>query len=275
MRTLFFLLLIAVPSAAADHWTLDEHETIRNVFKVSAPSKLLVDNISGFIHVTGTSGTEVRISVDKRIRAESKEALEEAKRDVNLDQNQQGNFVRLYVDGPFRMNNRGDRYYAYNVSFDFEIQVPQAAEVILKTVNGGSIDLKNTSGDFELRNVNGAITLDQVSGSGSAHTVNGALTGSFAKNPVRASSFKTLNGQVDIYFQAPLSADLRFKTFNGQVFTDFEVAAVPIASAGEQSRNGRFIYKSNRMTQGRAGQGGPELSFDAFNGNIRLHTKGK
>ena len=65
--------------------------------------------------------------------------MAEAKRDVKLDMSQQGNFVRLYVDGPFRSNNgvnyRGDNYYGYRVVFDYDIQVPVGTELVLKTIN--------------------------------------------------------------------------------------------------------------------------------------------
>jgi hypothetical protein len=33
------------------------------------------------------------------------------------------------------------------------------------------------------------------------------------------------------------------------------------------------VYRSDRQTTGRVGKGGPELSFDTLNGNIRLHSK--
>ena len=48
---------------------------------------------------TGYSGSEVQISVQKHVGADSNEAMAEAKRDVKLDISQQGNYVRLYVDG--------------------------------------------------------------------------------------------------------------------------------------------------------------------------------
>jgi len=37
-----------------------------------------------------------------------------------------------------------------------------------------------------------------------------------------------------------------------------------------ESKNGRLIYRSNRITRGRAGQGGPDLTFETVNGSIRL-----
>jgi hypothetical protein len=251
--------LFAQKHYASDDWKIEDQETIHKTFNVSAGSngkKVLVDNISGAIHVTGYGGSDVQMTVQRHTRAESKEALEEAKREVKLDISQQGNYVRLYEDGPFRDQNgtnyRGERYYGYNVNFDYELQVPYGTELILKTVNRGDIAITHTTANFEVHNINGGISLDQVSGSGSVNTINGPVTVHFTRNPTEPSSFKTLNGQVDI---------------------DFDVTALPLPAGQTESKNGRFVYKSDRNTLGRAGHGGPELSFDAFNGNIRLHSK--
>ena len=54
--------------------------------------KLLVDNVTGFIHVTGMSGSEIKLSADMRYRAETPEAMAEAKRDVKLDHEHAGEF---------------------------------------------------------------------------------------------------------------------------------------------------------------------------------------
>jgi hypothetical protein len=76
---------------------------------------------------------------------------------------------------------------------------------------------------------------------------------------------------MDFYFQPHLAADLRFKTFNGQVFSDFEVKPVWIKAAHEERQGTKFVYHSDGLQGGQAGSGGPELSFDTLNGNIRLH----
>src|SRR3954454_1602000 len=102
--------LVAQKHYEDKNWKLDEKETLRKTFDTSSGGrKLLVDNISGFIHVTGHAGNQVQVVVEKHIFADSAEAMAEAKRDVKLDMNQQGNFVRLYEDGPFR-NQNGTNY---------------------------------------------------------------------------------------------------------------------------------------------------------------------
>jgi len=261
-------------------WRINQHETLRRTFDVSSgsgPKRLLVDNVSGFIHVTGVSGSQVQVVAEQTIHADSNEAVAEAKRDVKLDMSQQGNYVRLYEDGPFRSHNgtnyRGDNYYGYRVDFDYEIQIPFDTEVDLSTINRGDIELKKTTGDYTVHGLNGGIDLEDVSGAGSVRTLNGKVKVTFSKNPSKNTEFKTLNGTVDVYFQPGLNADLHFKKLNGGIYTDFEVTALPLPASSGSNENGRWIYRSDRSMSGRAGKGGPELSFETLNGAIRLHSK--
>jgi len=283
-RAALISVLVAVSAAwAADdrNWKYTDHETIRRSFDVSAssePKRLLVDNVTGAVHVTGYSGKEIQVTVERSTRAWSNSALQAAKQEVKLDMDQQGNFVRLYADGPFRGNGgtnyRGDDYYGYHVAFDYEIQTPPGVELVLKTINGG-VAVKKTTGHFEINGINGGIDVSQITGAGLIHTINGPVNVTFARNPTEECQFYTLNGKLEVYFQPGLNANLAFKTFNGSVYTDFDVSALPAQPVAGEEHNGRFVFRSirNRMAA-RVGTGGPELSFEAFNGTIRLHDKG-
>ena len=280
--TLALLPVVALAQHSRERdWKFEDRETIRRSFDVSAgsgPAKLLVDNISGFVHVTGYNGNQVQVSVEKHIRAESNEAVAAAKREVKLDLAQQGNSVRLYVDGPFRSSNgtnyRGDNYYGYHVNCDYEIQVPTATEVVLKTINNGDIVVKRTSGPYEIHGLNGGIEMDEIAGSGSVRTLNGSVKVAFSRNPAKDSEFHTLNGRVDVYFQPGLDADMHFHTLNGGVYSDFELTSLPQRTSGGANANGMFVYRSDRRSMdGRAGKGGPELTFNSLNGKILLHSK--
>ncbi|HEY2018709.1 MAG TPA: hypothetical protein VGH38_34630 [Bryobacteraceae bacterium] len=287
MRLAVLLAILPLTCLAQRHgrdgrdWRVHDQETIKRSFDVTAgsgPAKLLVDNISGFVHVTGYGGKEIQISVEKRTGADSNEALAEAKRDVKLDISQQGNFVRLYADGPFRGNNgvnyRGDEYYGYRVAFDYEIQVPAATELVLKTINDGEIVVKKTTGDYEINGLNGGIDMQEIAGSGSIRTLNGPLSVSYSRNPTKNTEFRTLNGKMEVHFQPGLDADLNFHTLNGGIYTDFDVTTRPSRTVGGDSVNGKFVYRSDRRSmEARTGKGGPELTFDALNGSIRLYSK--
>lgn len=273
MRRMTILAIAFLPAFAAGwsdwrSWKYEDQESVKRSFDVPAAGrKLLVDNVSGFIHVTGYDGAQLQVSVQKHIYGRSPEAVQEAKRDVKLDMSQQGSFVRLYVDGPFRSPNggtnyRGDDYYGYRVTFDYEIQVPKATELSLHTITN-EIVVKRTTGDFDIHGLNGGIDMEEISGSGTVKTLNGKLKVAFARNPEHDSQFHTLNGAMDVYFHEPLNADLHFKTLNGGVYADFDVSSIPGTALVSERRNG----------SARAGKGGPALTFNGLNGAIRLHTK--
>ena len=239
---------------------------------LAAGKALSVDNIEGSIRVTGYDGSTVEMDAVRTIRARSKDDVELAKKEVELQITDKNNRIELYVDGPFRCENRGrrERRLPYRVNYDFEIKVPRSCNLDLSTVNNGDIRVDGVSGKFDVQNVNGKVEMNEVAGSGRAHTINGGVTVQFTRNPEADSSFSTINGSVDVAFRPGLSADCWFKTFNGSAYTDFQVQALP-QPAIEQGRQGtKFVYKSNRFAGVRIGKGGPQIKFDTLNGNIHV-----
>jgi hypothetical protein len=255
---------------------LQEKETIRKSFNLTADHKILeIDNVFGSIEVTGGEGNQVQMVVNKTISAESKDRMEAAKKEVTLDITDQPDFLKFYVNGPFRCNcndgcegNRGDR--GYRVKMDFQLQVPRNIEVKLKTVNSGHVNVQNVTGNFSVHNVNGGIEMLNVAGSGLAKTVNGPVKVTFRENPRENSDFATINGNVELYFVHGLSGDFRFKTMNGHVFSDFDMTSLPAQPVNAEQRGTKFVYRSDRFTGGRIGSGGPEIKAENLNGDIRV-----
>jgi hypothetical protein len=278
--TISILLVLVSCALRASNFTVEEKQTIQKVFDLSSPRRVEIDNLYGSIHVQGYGGHEVQLVAHQTIAAESKEKLQEARQEVRLDISQRDNTVFLYVDGPFRchcsdgsMNFRGWRHSGYKVNFDFELKVPRDTGVFLRTVNDGQIKVENISGDYDVENINSGIEMLEVSGSGRVYALNGQVKVVFSRNPRSASSFGSLNGRVDLYFLPDLSADIRVKTFNGHIYSDFPVTYLPtVASPGER-HNGKFIYKSDRFSTVRVGNGGPEIKLDGFNGDMRILQK--
>ena len=260
---------------------VQEQETIQKTFSVGAAHTLLdVDNIFGSIEVVGGQSDQVQLVVNKSIRAESKERMEAAKKEVTLDITDQPDLLKFYVNGPFRCNCNcdgdgccggwhGDR--GYIVKMDFQLQVPRNMDLKLKTVNSGRVSVRDVIGNFSVHNVNGGIDMQEVGGGKAlARTVNGGVKVVFRENPKENSDFGTINGPVELYFTRGLSADFRFKTMNGHVYSDFAMTSLPMKAATAERRDGRFVFRTDRYTGGRVGGGGLEIKADNLNGDIRV-----
>jgi hypothetical protein len=258
---------------------VQDHEVIQKSFTLAgaAHKSIEIDNVFGSIEVVGGASEQVQLVVDKTTRAESKDALALANKEVTLDITQPDGRLKLYVDGPFRCqcedgcrNSRQREDEGYIVKMDFELHVPSNIDIKLKTVNEGRVIVRNVTGNFIARNVNGDIELDSMAGSGIAHTVNGPVKVSFRENPRENSSFQSVNGNIDLLFARGLSADFRFKTFNGGVYSDFPVTTMPARAMTEDRRGGKIVFHTDRFTAGRVNAGGPEIKIENLNGDIRI-----
>lgn len=254
---------------------VEEKQTIQKTFP--AAKRVEVENVNGSIRVTGYEGREVQLTVHQTLSGDTKEKLEQAKKEVKLDiSTPQEGTLRLYVDGPFRCKNRGgscngDWHDAgYTFRHEFEITAPRDATVYLRNINGGAIQVKNVAGDYDVKNINGGVEMLEAAGSGRAYSLNGELKVLFRSNPRAQSYFGSLNGRVDLFFQPDLGADLRMKTFNGNIYSDFPVTPLAAGGMTAERRDGKRVYRADRFTGGRVGKGGPEITLDGFNGDIRI-----
>ncbi len=194
---------------------------------------------------------------------------------VWLDIDEDGNSIKLYVDGPFRkqdgsINHRGWRHYGYEVIYDIELKVPYETDFYLKTVNEGEIRIEDVTGAYEVENINGGIQMENVGGSGRVYALNGEVEITFSKNPEDSSYFGSLNGDINVSFQSGFAADVQIKTFNGEAYSDFPFTYLPTPIEKGKRKRGKYVYKSNKGAMVRVGKGGPYVKFDAFNGDIYI-----
>lgn len=275
-------LVATVGGASHRNWTAEAREPFHYTF--SNDRTLDVDNVNGTIQVIGDNGNTIRAEGERIVRAEDQQAIDRAKREVKLDVNEKGGTAQFYVNGPFRDNGHSSDDHGfhihsdeheYEVTYNFTIHVPRDTALRLRTVNG-EVKTEETSGKFDIRGVNGSVTMTGAAGYGTLHTVNGRTSVSFRESPKMASDFQTVNGTIEASFPPNLSADLRFKTLNGQAYTDFDATALlpSTAQAGDR-KNGKFVYRTNHTSSVRIGSGGPELSFETVNGDIRIRKESR
>ena len=278
IATILSLIPAFLTMPGASDWRLQEKEEIKQTLRFSATAQtreVIVDNLNGSITITGYSGNEVQLAATKTLRARSEQKLAEARERIQLEISERDNVIELYVDAPFRRRERdgygrGSDYYGYEVQFDFTLKVPFQTDLKLKTINDGDIEVANVAGAFDVDNINGLVEMLEIGGGGRAYALNGEVTVRFKKNPEYDCYFGSLNGDVKVEFPENLSANVRLKTFNGEVYTDFTVASLPVRPPAQEKSGGRFVYRSDRALGVRIGSGGPELEFDAFNGDIHI-----
>jgi DUF4097 and DUF4098 domain-containing protein YvlB len=272
-------VILPAEALARDRYPVLDESTITRTLRFGGSGERTLDvrTINGSIRVSGSEDAEVELVVRKSIRAESDADVRAAESEVTVGITENAPRIEAIVrdrDGQVCGNPSGRaqwRRRRYEVTFDLTIRVPRNARLRLCAINEGEIRVDQTTGAFEISNVNGRIAMDGIRGSGSASTVNGTVAVSFREAPSAASLFKTVNGDVTVTFPEGLSADLKMKTFNGGLFTDFDVQGLPEAApVAVKRRGGRSIYRSNDFTRVRAGRGGPEITFETLNGDVRV-----
>lgn len=242
-------------------------------------SVLAIYNINGFIKIEGTSGSKVAFEVDKRMTAKTADVLETGKKEFKLQFEQKGDTVFAYIIEPFdsrpNRNNwkeQNNRKIEYDFTLDFTVKVPREINLVVSTINRGDVTVTDVAGALKVNNINGAIKMTNARGRTEARTINGNVDANYPASPPDQSSYYTLNGNINVSYPANLSADLRFKTFQGELYTDYpEATILPVEVTKNQEKKGdKTVYKLDKSTAIRIGNGGKTLRFETFNGNVYI-----
>jgi hypothetical protein len=249
--------------------------------KPASASTLCLYNISGNVKVEGYAGDKVLIEVDLRLTAKSEEYLEEGKKEFRLEFEDAVDTLTAYIAEPYdsrpnrqwRRNWDNTRNIHYRYNLNFTVKVPYAMNLNVSTVNEGDVSVKDVTGSLSVHNVNGDIAIANAKdGAINASTVNGDVIVNHISAPPSEARYHTINGKLDITYPANLSADLSFKSMNGSFYTDFEeVAYLPIrVTKTEEKKASGTIYKLNKGTDVRIGNGGKSYRFETLNGNVYI-----
>ena len=283
-RALTCIVLTAIAAActtSAKGLVRDERRESRRLqFSGGGVRTLDVRTLSGSIRVTGDNGVDVRLDAVTRVEADDDATVRAGLQAAKLEADAQGATVAITLrdDGQNTCGeqewHRGPAWWdrrRFSSSTELTIQVPRDVRVRLCTVNGDTVSVTGVTGDFDVSNVNGKVVLSGMAGSGSATTVNGGIEASFASSPRSESRFKTVNGTIAATFPRDLAADLQLKTFNGGLFTDFDTQTLPVeVERAERTGRPRYVYRQRGLTKVRVGAGGPLLTFDTLNGDVRI-----
>jgi hypothetical protein len=253
-------------------------ETISKEFSVSPNSSLAVYNVFGDIKVEGYDGNKVIIEIEKTIAADTKARMQEAKNEFKLGFDQNGDELTLYTAAPYdsrpdrHTNNNENDGNHYTVTLNYMLKVPHGMKLHVSTINDGDVEVSDVDGIIEAFNVNGEVTLRNVKNLRNVHTVNGDINAIYNALPPDSAEYQTLNGDLRITFPANLQADCNLKTQNGDIYTDFENVENLPAEVKKivKVKNGQTTHELKKGNAIRIGEGGKNLRFETFNGNIYI-----
>lgn len=262
--------------------------------KKSTENAILIANINGSISVVGNDSDKIQVEVTRTITGKTSERLEAGKiitvgvidladtlifytegicSKFGRKQNQKNNWGHLKGWGyDWSGRDLDDCREKVEYTLNYVVRVPRNTNVVVSTVNQGDIKIENVAGGIVSNNVNGAITLNGISREAVAHTINGNVDITYAKNPQGPCRFYTLNGDIHAWFQKGLQAELSFESFNGEFFTNVvNLQSMPVVVRREDSKEGlKFKIKGNQF---KIGTGGVQLNFETFNGDVYLKEK--
>jgi len=239
---------------------------------------LEIQNLNGSISVEGYQGDRVLLEVEKTIMASTSKDLELGKNEIGIKTVQEGDKLIIYPDSPHMHYKDGrltskdcDRWQEspYEHILNFKVKMPERINLKVGAINRGEVLVKNTKGDYiEAHNINGGIELINITGQTKVHCINGKVDVSYANNPTAASTYFSLNKDINITYQSDLSADIVFKSMNGELFTDFDVARQFAKTVKNKAdgKNSKYKYESKPVVQ--IGQGGPSFDFETLNGDV-------
>jgi hypothetical protein len=203
---------------------------------------------NGGIRVRGWDRNEVAIRSRVVAYADSEQDARRLASQVRIET--AGGEVR--AQGPDRDN---DTYFVVS----FELNVPQNANLTLKTVNGG-ISVRDLRGTVNFDAVNGGVRLENVGGEVRGETNNGGLTIDLTGDRWDGAGLdvETHNGGVRLNLPANYSAELETGTTNGRLNVEFPITV--------QGRIGKRLHTT-------LGGGGPKIRAVTYNGGVSIRQQ--
>lgn len=218
-------------------------ETREYSFDLPAETPVRVMSVSG--DITVETGARSDVTVDARVAVPSEDRLG----DVSVTSSMFEGALAIDVDVQGSSSS---------VSVDLDVEVPEGAAMAVVQTENGDVDVTGVDGVEAARSSNGDVTVRDA-------------------GPVQ--SVGTENGDIDADVPAPLPGEVLLRTENG----DVEAALSPAVDAvlDAQTQNGTVSVtgldladadRSETHVAGSLGDGGPEVTVAAVNGDVSVRA---
>lgn len=213
-------------------------------FKIDPDGVLLVKNVRGDIRVEGWDDANVEVRI---VKGGGGEADRRATRVIASVSGGNLAFHTATARGP-------------GVEVVFEMKVPRGLHQLKIESAQSDLRVADFAGSIVATIADGSIELEDLSGSAQTEITNGETKVAFKSvTPGERLVFKSVNGNIEVAFEAPVDLDVDAETTLGRITADEEL--------GLDLGNRNFV---GQRARGKMGAGGQPLEIKTVHGNIRL-----
>jgi DUF4097 and DUF4098 domain-containing protein YvlB len=238
-------------------------KTFKKAFTGSAP-KVSIFIEKAEIEIAGYSGNEIQIEAEGSFpgppeRAKGLKPLYNSAEDntgIGLEIKEAGGVMTV-------------KKATYS-DVSYKIKVPSNADVSIEVLdwNKSDLNIKDISGELEIKGKSSDIKLVNVTGPIVSNTVNGDTEVIFSKvNQSKPCHISTINGFVDVSVPGDTKAKLSMSTINGEAYSDLE-----LKFPDDEKSKGLKPLRRN-ISGATINGGGVEMTLKSINGDIYLRKK--
>ena len=203
-------------------------------------------NVNGRVSVTGWDREEAEITARKVGPSES--AL--SRMSVEVRRTSEG--LRVRTRYPRR------KWTWSHGAVHYTVRLPARADLRIETLNG-PVEIEGVTGKLDAQTVNGVLRVNGHRGSVNAQTVNGRIECAFEEMAAGSrSSFRTVNGRVDLTLGPEARGRVDARAVNGSVVLELDEAATHLDPP------------TRRRKKVQVGEGGGECRVRTVNGAIHV-----
>ncbi len=258
---LFFLMLIFANLMLQAQDRNDKTPFLAKSLANESIRKVQVSSTGGNISVSGVSSSEARVEVyvwpsNSNNRMSDEEIKKRLDEDYELSISVEANTLTAIAKPKFK-----DMNWKKSLSISFKVFVPQNISTHLRT-SGGSISLKNISGNQDFSTSGGSLHIDQLSGQIQGRTSGGSIDISNSRDEI---DMETSGGSIEA---SNCSGNVTLTTSGGSLYLK-ELQGTIKATTSGGSINGNNISGSLR-----AHTSGGNVYLSELNCGLETSTSG-
>lgn len=272
MKRSMTAVLCAFVATSATAEPINESRIWSEAYPVtSSAPQLTIRNIWGNVRVRAGEPGEITVTVDETRAAPNQGLFDRSLKVLRLDVDAGASGVSMVVGdrrGPWRHQ---DPCPGCRVDYQFDVRVPEGAQIDIGTVTDGTIDVAGITGAISASNVNGPVSVRGIHRCAALESVNGRVDASFELAPGSECDIETVNGDITLELPSGSGLDVALNLLNGRVVSDFPLTPFTLPAQVEHTTvDGRNRYLIQQLAGLRVDGGGPAFSISSLNGDFRI-----